>query len=132
MTLPLVSILIPGYEPRRSERSLLCGLAALSGDLVLIPLPDHRLNEAFNNLPMLESGILRWLVICSDLLPFQTGTPAVLRWCNEVLRWIAAIDERFDREASALPAKGQAWRDRVVGQAMIGYVPANWRKAAMP
>ena len=89
-------------------------LASLDLDLAIAPLEVHPFNEAKSNLRLLEYGYLGWPVICTDILPYQTDDPPVLRLPNDPARWIAAIRERV-AERDALARSGdalQAWVHR--------------------
>ena len=89
-------------------------LASLDLDLAIAPLEVHPFNEAKSNLRLLEYGYLGWPVICTDILPYQTDDPPVLRLPNDPARWIAAIRERV-AERDALACSGdalQAWVHR--------------------
>ena len=89
-------------------------LASLDLDLAVAPLEIHAFNEAKSNLRLLEYGYLGWPVICTDILPYQTDDPPVLRLPNDPARWIAAIRERV-AERDALARSGdalQAWVHR--------------------
>lgn len=86
-------------------------LASLNLDLAIAPLEIHPFNEAKSNLRLLEYGILGWPVICSDILPYRTDNPPVLRLPNDAGRWLAAIRERV-ADPDALARDGdalQAW-----------------------
>ena len=82
-------------------------LASLDLDLAVAPLELHPFNEAKSNLRLLEYGYLGWPVICTDILPYQTDAPPVLRLPNDPARWIAAIRERC-AERAALVREGEA------------------------
>ena len=84
-------------------------LASLDLDLAVAPLEIHPFNEAKSNLRLLEYGYLGWPVICTDILPYQTDSPPVLRLPNDPVRWIAAIRERC-AERAALAREGEALR----------------------
>ena len=86
-------------------------LASLDLDLAVAPLEVHPFNEAKSNLRLLEYGILGWPVICTDILPYRTDAPPVLRLPNDTGRWTAALRERL-AEPDALAREGkalQAW-----------------------
>ncbi|MDR2507289.1 MAG: glycosyltransferase, partial [Candidatus Accumulibacter sp.] len=87
-------------------------LASLNLDLALAPLEIHPVNEAKSNRRLLEYGMLGWPVVCTDILPYQTGNPPALRLPNDPDKWIAAIRERVG-EPDALAREGKALREWV-------------------
>ena len=91
-----------GLTLRYGDRTVIEGL-----DLAVAPLELHPFNEAKSNLRLLEYGYLGWPVICTDILPYQTDAPPVLRLPNDPARWIATIRERC-AERAALVREGEA------------------------
>jgi len=89
-------------------------VATLALDIALAPLEDNAFNESKSNLRLLEYGAMGWSVICSDVYPYRTNNPPVLRVEQGVESWVAAIMERVAdpalawREGEAL----HAWVDR--------------------
>jgi hypothetical protein len=86
--------------------------ASLDLDLALAPLEINHFNEAKSNLRLLEYGILGWPTLCTDILPYRTGDPPVVRLSNDPRRWIEAILERVG-EVAALEREGEALREWV-------------------
>ena len=66
-------------------------LASLNLDLALAPLEQHPFNESKSNLRLLEYGVLGWPVIATDIYPYQTNNPPIVRVENEPEQWINAI-----------------------------------------
>jgi glycosyltransferase involved in cell wall biosynthesis len=67
-------------------------LANLDLDIAIAPLEDNPFNACKSNLRLLEYGAMGWPVVCSDVYPFRTGNPPVLRVVNECDAWIDALD----------------------------------------
>ena len=84
-------------------------MASLNLDLALAPLEINAFNEAKSNLRLLEYGALGWPVICTDITPYQTDNPPVLRLPNVPEQWIAAIRERI-ADLPALAKEGDQLR----------------------
>jgi glycosyltransferase involved in cell wall biosynthesis len=66
-------------------------MAALDLDLAIAPLEQNLFNESKSNLRLLEYGILGWPVICTDIYPYQTNNPPVVRVENTKMAWVEAI-----------------------------------------
>jgi CDP-glycerol glycerophosphotransferase (TagB/SpsB family)/GT2 family glycosyltransferase/glycosyltransferase involved in cell wall biosynthesis len=86
-------------------------LASLNLDLAVAPLEIHPFNEAKSNLRLLEYGVLGWPVICTDIYPYQTNNPPVVRVSNEVESWVAAIRQLLADKAALIDAGSalKAW-----------------------
>lgn len=79
------------FHPFVSYADYPAKLATLDLDIAIAPLQDNRFNESKSNLRLLEYGAMGWPVICSDVYPFRTGNPPVLRLPNEAKAWIDAL-----------------------------------------
>jgi glycosyltransferase involved in cell wall biosynthesis len=93
-------------------------LASLNLDLAVAPLEIHPFNEAKSNLRLLEYGVLGWPVICTDIYPYQTNNPPVVRVKNEVEAWVTAIRQVLADKA-ALANAGSALRAWVLQHYML-------------
>lgn len=93
-------------------------LASLNLDLAVAPLEIHPFNEAKSNLRLLEYGVLGWPVICTDIYPYQTNNPPVVRVKNEVEAWVTAIRQVLADKA-ALADAGSALRAWVLQHYML-------------
>ena len=100
------------FHERHDFETYPAKLASLDLDLALAPLEIHPFNEVKSNRCLLEYGILGWPVICTDILPYQTGNPPALRLPNEPDKWVAAIRDRVG-EPDALAREGNALREWV-------------------
>jgi len=67
-------------------------LASLDLDIAIAPLEDNLFNRCKSNLRLLEYGAMGWPVVCSDVYPFRTSNPPVLRVANEQQAWIEALE----------------------------------------
>lgn len=68
-------------------------LAALDLDIALAPLENNPFNASKSNLRLLEYGAMGWPTICSDVYPFQTSSPPVIRLSNDADLWIQEIQK---------------------------------------
>lgn len=66
-------------------------LATLDLDIAIAPLEDNAFNRCKSNLRLLEYGAMGWPVVCSDVYPFRTSDPPVLRCANKPAEWISSI-----------------------------------------
>jgi glycosyltransferase involved in cell wall biosynthesis/AraC-like DNA-binding protein len=66
-------------------------MASLGVDLAIAPLEANAFNEAKSNLRLLEYGMLGWPVICTDIYPYRTSNPPVVRVENTKDAWSEAI-----------------------------------------
>ncbi len=84
-------------------------LASLNLDLAIAPLEQHPFNDAKSNLRLLEYGVMGWPVICSDVYPYRTNNPPVVRVSNEVHAWRDAIEQAIEK-STTLKASGEKLR----------------------
>ena len=66
-------------------------LASLDLDIAIAPLEDNPFNACKSNLRLLEYGAMGWPVVCSDVFPFRTDDPPVLRVANQHQAWMEAL-----------------------------------------
>ncbi|WP_084461329.1 glycosyltransferase [Curvibacter gracilis] len=74
-------------------------LASLDLDIAIAPLEDNPFNRCKSNLRLLEYGAMGWPVVCSDVYPFRTENPPVLRVPNEKEAWIESLRRLIDDSA---------------------------------
>jgi glycosyltransferase involved in cell wall biosynthesis len=68
-------------------------IATLDLDIAIAPLEDNIFNRCKSNLRLLEYGSMCWPVICSDVYPYQTNDPPVIRCPSDTQAWINALEE---------------------------------------
>jgi glycosyltransferase involved in cell wall biosynthesis len=105
-------------------------MSELDLDIALAPIEDNFFNRCKSNLRLLEYGAMGWPVVCSDVFPYQTDDPPVIRVKNDPREWVQAIESLFDvrlRHAKAealhqwvmtrflLESKCNAWYEAVFG-----------------
>lgn len=78
---------IADYPKKMSELDL---------DIAIAPLEDNIFNRCKSNLRLLEYGAMGWPVVCSDVYPFSTSNPPVIKVENKKEAWINAIRILFD------------------------------------
>jgi len=74
-------------------------MASLDLDIAVAPLEDNWFNQCKSNLRLLEYGAMGWPVVCSDVFPYQSYEPPVIRCKNNVEEWVGAINELIDNES---------------------------------
>ena len=105
-------------------------LASLDLDLAVAPLEYHPFNEAKSNLRLLEYGVLGYPVLCTDILPYQSGLP-VVRTANKHRDWVRAIrDLVADRDV--LRELGEKMRQAVIRDWMLEDHLDEWKRAWLP
>ena len=82
-------------------------LASLDLDIAIAPLEDNPFNACKSNLRLLEYGAMGWPVVCSDVYPYQTGNPPVLRVPDDGGAWLDAL-RRLIANAGLRQAQGRA------------------------
>jgi len=103
-------------------------LANLDLDIAIAPLEDNMFNTCKSNLRLLEYGAMGWPVVCSDVYPFRTDNPPVMRVNNDADDWIAALEKLIDSESlrSELGSQLNHW---VKTRYALGVHTEAWFKA---
>jgi glycosyltransferase involved in cell wall biosynthesis len=71
-------------------------MASLDLDIAIAPLVDNLFNRCKSNLRLLEYGAMGWPVVCSDVYPYRTDDPPVVRVANDTLAWVQAIRTLYE------------------------------------
>jgi glycosyltransferase involved in cell wall biosynthesis len=90
-------------------------------DIAVAPLEDNFFNSCKSNLRLLEYGAMSWPVVCSDVFPYQTNNPPVIRVKHSVSDWLAALSKLIEDESERLRL-GKALNAWVVNN----YTLCNW------
>ena len=77
-------------------------MASLNLDIAVAPLEDNWFNQCKSNLRLLEYGAMGWPVVCSDVFPYQSYEPPVIRCNNNVEEWVGAINELIDDDSKRI------------------------------
>ena len=96
-------------------------MANLDLDIAVAPLEDNFFNSCKSNLRLLEYGAMSWPVVCSDVFPYQTNNPPVVRVKHSVADWLEALNNLIEDEAARLRL-GQALNTWVINN----YTLSNW------
>jgi glycosyltransferase involved in cell wall biosynthesis len=96
-------------------------MAVLDLDIAVAPLEDNFFNSCKSNLRLLEYGAMSWPVVCSDVFPYQTNNPPVIRVNHSVADWLAALNKLIEDESERLRL-GKALNAWVVNN----YTLSNW------
>ena len=92
-------------------------MTSLDLDIAIAPLEDNPFNACKSNLRLLEYGAMGWPVVCSDVYPYRTDAPPVLRVSNDDAAWLAALRR----------LAGDAALRRVQGDALHGWLNQHYR-----
>lgn len=103
-------------------------LASLKLDLAVAPLEIQPFNEAKSNLKLLEYGMLAWPVICTDIYPYQTNNPPVMRVGNTQAEWLDALRLAIS-EPETLPEKGLVLQNWVLNNYALDLHQVQWFNA---
>lgn len=101
---------IKEFHPFVSYKHYPTKLAALDLDIALAPLEDNPFNASKSNLRLLEYGAMGWPTICSDVYPFRTSSPPVIRLSNDAELWVQEIRKLMTDRSLRLQL-GQALND---------------------
>jgi glycosyltransferase involved in cell wall biosynthesis len=82
-------------------------LASLDLDIAIAPLEDNPFNACKSNLRLLEYGAMGWPVVCSDVYPYRTDAPPVLRVPDDDDAWLGAL-RGLIADAGLRQAQGRA------------------------
>jgi glycosyltransferase involved in cell wall biosynthesis len=74
-------------------------MSSLDLDIAIAPIEKNVFNECKSNLRLLEYGAMGWPVVCSDVFPYQSYDPPVIRCSNDPDEWLAAIRKLMQDEA---------------------------------
>lgn len=74
-------------------------MSTLDLDIAVAPLEDNLFNECKSNLRLLEYGAMGWPVVCSDVFPYRTGSPPVIRCKNDPDDWLKSIRELINNQS---------------------------------
>ena len=85
-------------------------LASLDLDIAIAPLENNPFNACKSNLRLLEYGAMGWPVVCSDVYPYKTDNPPVLRVADDDEAWLNALG-RLIADAGLRQTQGQALHD---------------------
>jgi glycosyltransferase involved in cell wall biosynthesis len=102
-------------------------MSELELDIAIAPLEDNFFNQCKSNLRLLEYGAMGWPVVCSDVYPYQTGNPPVLRVKNDTAAWVQAIEALFDSETRH--AKAEALHQWVMSKYRLEIKTKDWFQA---
>jgi glycosyltransferase involved in cell wall biosynthesis len=97
-------------------------MASLDLDIAVAPLEDNLFNRCKSNLRLLEYGVMSWPVVCSDVHPYQTNNPPVIRCGPKTHDWITALNCLIDDEERRV-SMGDQLRTWVVEN----YKLENWQ-----
>jgi glycosyltransferase involved in cell wall biosynthesis len=101
-------------------------MASLDLDIAIAPLEDNLFNRCKSNLRLLEYGAMSWPVVCSDVYPYQTNNPPVIRVKPTVSEWLVALNLLIDDELKR-EQLGRALKDWVVSQYTLDNWAQQWR-----
>ena len=102
-------------------------MAELDLDIAIAPLEDHIFNACKSNLRLLEYGAMGWPVVCSDVFPYRSDAPPVIRCSNDVESWVLALRKLIaDRQLRlSMGEQLHAW---VNAKFLLGGSVKKWKK----
>jgi glycosyltransferase involved in cell wall biosynthesis len=74
-------------------------MASLDLDIAIAPLEQNFFNDCKSNLRLLEYGAMGWPVVCSDVFPYRSLNPPVLRCADNPQDWLDALRRLMADEA---------------------------------
>jgi len=92
-------------------------MASLNLDIAIAPLQDNFFNRCKSNLRLLEYGVMGWPVVCSDVYPYQTNNPPVLRCGPNTNDWTESLNRLIDNEELR----------KIMGEQLKGWVVDNYK-----
>jgi len=103
-------------------------MSSLDLDIAIAPLEQNFFNECKSNLRLLEYGAMGWPVVCSDVFPYRTLNPPVIRCANDPAEWISALrklmaDQRLRHQM------GEQLHQWVSDNFMLADKAQDWMKA---
>jgi GT2 family glycosyltransferase len=102
-------------------------MSELDLDIALAPIEDNFFNQCKSNLRLLEYGAMGWPVVCSDVYPYQTDNPPVIRVKNDPNEWIQAIESLFDTRVRH--ARAEALHQWVMTRYRLEHKCNDWFRA---
>ena len=112
---------IADYPKKMSELDL---------DIAIAPLESNVFNECKSNLRLLEYGAMGWPVVCSDVFPYRTDAPPVLRCGDDTDMWVGALRRLMaDRELRLrMGAELHQW---VNGHYALAGLVGRWKESLL-
>lgn len=102
-------------------------MAELDLDIAIAPIEDNFFNQCKSNLRLLEYGAMGWPVVCSDVYPYQSDHPPVVRVKNDPDTWVAAIRSLYDNKLRH--ANAEALHQWVMSTYLLEVKVKTWYKA---
>jgi glycosyltransferase involved in cell wall biosynthesis len=103
-------------------------MASLDLDIAIAPLEQNFFNECKSNLRLLEYGAMGWPVVCSDVFPYRSYDPPVLRCGNDVAEWLHALRSLMRDEAMRL-SLGEQLHQWVQANFLLKNKAQDWMRA---
>ena len=100
-------------------------MASLDLDIAIAPLEDNPFNACKSNLRLLEYGAMGWPVVCSDVYPYRTDDPPVLRVPDDEQAWLDALRSLIGN-AALRRAQGQALHDWLQRHYLLEHHVDHW------
>jgi glycosyltransferase involved in cell wall biosynthesis len=102
-------------------------MSSLDLDIAIAPIEDNFFNQCKSNLRLLEYGAMGWPVVCSDVYPYRTDNPPVLRVKNDPAEWVNAIRSLYDGKRRH--ANAEALHQWVLSKYKLESKSKNWFKS---
>jgi glycosyltransferase involved in cell wall biosynthesis len=102
-------------------------MSELDLDIAIAPIEDNFFNQCKSNLRLLEYGAMGWPVVCSDVYPYRTDNPPVLRVKNNPLEWVEAIRSLYDTKLRH--SKAEALHQWVISRYRLEVNADTWYRS---
>jgi glycosyltransferase involved in cell wall biosynthesis len=99
-------------------------MSELDLDIAIAPIEDNFFNECKSNLRLLEYGAMGWPVVCSDVYPYKTDNPPVLRVKNNPTEWVKTIRSLYDSKLRHV--KAEALYQWVMSHYLLEHNSKKW------
>jgi len=102
----------------------------LNLDIAIAPLESNVFNACKSNLRLLEYGAMGWPVVCSDVYPYRSDEPPVIRCSDDVDAWVVALRKLMADPAlrASMGAELHAW---VNARFMLSGLVPQWKQALL-
>jgi glycosyltransferase involved in cell wall biosynthesis len=103
-------------------------MASLDLDIAIAPLEQNIFNECKSNLRLLEYGAMGWPVVCSDVYPYRSQNPPVLRCGDDVAEWLGAL-RRLIQDEGLRHRMGEQLHQWVQANFLLKDKAGDWMRA---
>ena len=103
-------------------------MADLNLDIAIAPLEDNIFNTCKSNLRLLEYGAMGWPVVCSDVYPYRSDAPPVLRCSSDPQEWLRAL-RQFMGDPELRARMGEELHNWVNAKFALSGLVTRWKES---